>query len=238
MILASGANPRRRPFVIPLLPKALTLTILVLGAAGSLAAQDVRPSEPIPLDTLQFGLAPADTVPILAPRVRGGPAQAELAAVPSEDLLPRNPRNAAIRSFLVPGWGQWYTGHPLRGIGFALAELGFAYFGYRQQLDALDLQDDLQVAREAFFADPPPDLPEDPVLAEEVFGQTLEARTIRADLEEVEGRREDFYAYAALAVIFSAVDAYVAAQLDPLSVSADPTGRLHAQLRLPLGRDR
>lgn len=210
----------------------------MLGAPGPLAAQDVRPSEPIPLDTLQFGLATADTIPILAPRFRGGPAQAELAAVPSEDRLPRNPRNAAIRSFLIPGWGQWHTGHPFRGIGFALAEVGFAYFGYRQQLDALDLQDDLQVAREAFFADPPPDLPEDPILAEEAFGQTLEARIIRADLEQIEGHREDFYAYAALAVIFSAVDAYVAAQLDPLDVEAQPSGRIRASLRLPVGRDR
>jgi len=49
---------------------------LLLTTAGTTAAQDVRPSEPIPLDTLQFGLAPADTVPVLAPRFRGGPAQA------------------------------------------------------------------------------------------------------------------------------------------------------------------
>jgi hypothetical protein len=218
--------------VIALLP-----TALMLAVSGS-AAQEVRPSEPIPLDSLQFGLAPADTVPVLAPRFRGGPAQEELAAVPSEDRLPRNPRNAAIRAFLIPGWGQWYTGHPIRGIGFALAEAGFAYLGYRQQQDALDLQDDLQAAREAFFADPPPDLPDDPILAEEVFGQTIEARTIRADLEQVEGHREDFYAYAALAVIFSAIDAYVAAQLDPLDVEAQPSGRIRASLKVPLGNDR
>jgi hypothetical protein len=206
--------------------------------AGPLVAQEVRPSEPIPLDTLQFGLAPADTVPILAPRFRGGPGQAELAAVPSEDRLPRNPRNAAIRSFLLPGWGQWYTGHPIRGIGFTLTEVGFAWLGYRQQREALDLQDDLQAAREAFFANPPPDLPEDPVLAEEAFGRTIEALTIRGDLKQIEGHREDFYAYAALAVIFSAVDAYVAAQLDPLDVEAQPSGRVRASLRFPLGRDR
>lgn len=232
MIRVPGAAARRRLLAIALLPAA-ALTI-----AGTAAAQEIRPSEPIPLDTLQFGLAPADTIPVLAPRFRGGPAEQILAAVPSEDRLPRNPRNAAIRSFLLPGWGQWYTGHPFRAIGFALAEVGFAYFGYRQQLDALDLQDDLQAAREAFFADPPPDLPEDPVQAEEAFGLTLEARTIRADLDEVEGRREDFYAYAALAVIFGAVDAYVAAQLDPLSLDADPTGRVRAQLRMPIGSDR
>lgn len=232
MIRLPGAAARRRLLAIALFQAA------ALALAGTAKAQEIRPSEPIPLDTLQFGLAPADTVPILAPRFRGGPAEEILAAVPSEDHLPRNPRNAAIRSFLLPGWGQWYTGHPFRAIGFALAEVGFAYWGYRQQLDALDLQDDLQAAREAFFDDPPPDLPEDPVLAEEAFGQTLAARTIRADLEEVEGRREDFYAYAALSVIFGAVDAYVAAQLDPLSVGAEPSGRVRAQWRLPLGSER
>jgi hypothetical protein len=51
----------------------------------------------------------------------------------------------------------------------------------------------------------------------------------------VEGHREDFYAYAALAVIFSAVDAYVAAQLDPLDVGAEPSGRVRASVRLPIG---
>lgn len=217
------------------LRSALLVASLAAPLAAPLGAQEVRPSEPIPLDTLQFGLAPADTVPILAPRFRGGAAQAELAAVPSEDRLPRNPRNAAIRSFLLPGWGQWYTGHPIRGIGFALAEVGFAWLGYREQRRALDLQDELQAAREAFFADPPEGLPEDPVLAEQAFDQTIEARTIRADLGQVEGRREDYYAYAALAVIFSAVDAYVAAQLDPLRVDADPSGRVRASLRLPVG---
>lgn len=232
MIRGSGAARRRRLLVIALLPTAMALV------TSRSAAQEVRPSEPIPIDTLQFGLAPADTVPVLAPRFRGGPAQEELASVPSEDRLPRNPRNAAIRSFLVPGWGQWYTGHPIRGIGFALAEIGFAYFGYRQQLDALDLQDDLQAAREAFFADPPPDLPDDPEEAEEIFSQTIEARTIRGDLDQVEGYREDFYAYAALAVIFSAIDAYVAAQLDPLDVDADASGRVRAGIRLPLDGDR
>jgi hypothetical protein len=232
LIRLPGAAARRRLLAIAFLEAS------ALAIAGIAAAQEIRPSEPIPLDTLQFGLAPADTVPVLAPRFRGGPAEEILAAVPSEDRLPRNPRNAAIRSFLLPGWGQWYTGHPLRGIGFGLAEIGFGYLAYRQQLDALDLQDDLQVAREAFFANPPPDLPEDPVLAEEAFGLTLEARTIRADLEEVEGRREDFYAYAALSVIFSAVDAYVAAQLDPLSLDADPSGRVRARIRMSLGGDR
>lgn len=211
------------------------MAALLLLAAIPAAAQEIRPAEPIPLDTLQFGLAPADTVPVLAPRFRGGPAQAELAAVPSEDRLPRNPRNAAIRSFLLPGWGQWYTGHPLRGIGFALAEIGFALLGYNQQLQALELQDDLQAAREAFFADPPPDLPEDPLLAEEVFSRTAEAATIRGELDNVEGHREDFYAYAALSVIFSAIDAYVAAQLDPLDVETEPSGRTRASLRIPLG---
>lgn len=211
------------------------MAFVFLLAVGPLVAQEVRSSEPIPLDTLQFGLAPADTIPVLAPRFRGGPAQAELAAVPSEDRLPRNPRNAAIRAFLVPGWGQWYTGHPIRGIGFALAELGFAWLGYREQRAALDLQDDLQAAREAFFADPPDDLPEDPVLAEDAFRLTIEARTIRAQLGQVEGHREDFYAYAALAVIFSAVDAYVAAQLDPLRLDADPSGRVRASLRFRTG---
>ncbi|HUP01672.1 MAG TPA: DUF5683 domain-containing protein [Gemmatimonadota bacterium] len=232
--------------------RSVLLALLPLLAAaalapGRLAAQEtpaepaaerpeVRPSEPIPTDSLAFGLAPADTVPVLAPRFQEGGGREALARVPSEDLLPRNPRNAAIRSFLLPGWGQLYTGHPWRAAFFAAAEVGFFAAGYSKQREALARKDDLQVAREAFFATLPDSVAADTVAATEAFDSTPEAIAIRSDLEDIEETREDFYAYFALSVIFAAVDAYVAAQLDPLAAGYEPqTGRAWAGVRLRIG---
>ncbi|MGH7571034.1 MAG: DUF5683 domain-containing protein [Gemmatimonadota bacterium] len=204
-------------------------------AAADTTRPERRPSEPLALDSL--GIATPDTVPILAPRFRseGGPDR--LAEVPSEDILLKNPRNAAIRAFLIPGWGQFYTGHPFRGIFWAAAETGFFTFGYRKQLDALDLQDELQLAREEFFAMAPDSLKADTLALTEAFDRSPEAITIRAELSEVEERREDWYAYFALSVIFAAVDAYVSAQLDPIQVSQDASGRVSAGVSFPVGRD-
>lgn len=176
-------------------------------------------------------------MPILAPRFQSQGGAERLAQVPSEDVLPRNPRNAAIRAFLIPGWGQFYTGHPFRGIFWAAAETGFFTFGYRKQLEALDLQDELQIAREAFFAMAPDSLKADTVALTAAFDRSPEAITIRAELAQVEERREDWYAYFALSVIFAAVDAYVSAQLDPIQVERSADGRLRAGWAFPLGPD-
>ncbi|MGH7542330.1 MAG: hypothetical protein ACREK7_00190, partial [Gemmatimonadota bacterium] len=107
--------------------------------------------------------------------------------------------------------------------------------GYGKQLESLDLQDDLQAAREAFIAAAPDSLVEDPIALEAAFDRTPEAITIRSDLDQAEERREDWYAYFALATIFAAVDAYVSAQLDPIRVGRDGSGRVTAELRLPIG---
>ena len=222
--------------------------ILVLLGAAPLAAQEtpgdttrarpeVRPSEPIPVDTVAFGLAPADTVPHLAQRFRESEAAAELAAVPAEDILVRNPRNAAIRAFLIPGWGQVYTGHPWRAVLFAAGEIGFFLAGYQWQQDAIDKRREIRVARAEFFADTTQQLPEDPDLREQAFRQTQQGADLFAELEFMQERRGDFYAWASASVIFAAVDAYVAAQLDPIEVGADAAARrVWAGIRVPLGK--
>lgn len=218
-------------------PDTLAAAADTLGAPpDTLAGPVVVDAVPIPLDTLAFGLAPGDTVPVLARRFREGEGARELAGVPSEDIRPRNPRNAAIRSFLLPGWGQIHTGHPWRAALFAGAEVGFAYMGYRKQQEALDKKEEVRGARAAFLADPPEGAPEDSLALEEVFRQTVEFRQLDAELEAIEERREDFYAWAIASVIFSAVDAYAAAQLDPVRVGVTPgERRVWASLRLPVG---
>jgi hypothetical protein len=214
---------------------AATVFGLLVLAAVPATGQEVRPSEAIPLDSLD--VIPVDTVPVLAPRFQEGGGPERLSRVPSEDILPKNPRNAAIRAFLIPGWGSLYTGHPWRGVMWAAAQTGFFALGYRKQLEALDLQDDLQAAREAFIATAPDSLIADRIALEAAFDRTTEAITIRSDLDQTEERREDWYAYFALSTIFAAVDAYVSAQLDPIRVGRDGNGRVTAELSLPIGRD-
>jgi hypothetical protein len=213
--------------------------MLAVMAAGSAAAQEIRPSEPVPIDSMDFVAAPADTIPLLAPRFREAGGPEELSEVPSVDALPKNPRNAAIRAFLLPGWGQVYAGHPWRAVLFASAEIGFFALGYSKQREALDRKSDLRAAREEFFATQPDSVLADSLAAEEAFELTPEAVAIRGDIQEIEERREDFYAYFAASIIFAAIDAYVSAQLDPVTLDIDPaTGRIRAGVEFPIGRRR
>jgi hypothetical protein len=216
-----------------------TTGMLAVMAAGSAAAQEIRPSEPVPIDSMDFVAAPADTIPLLAPRFREAGGPEELSEVPSVDALPKNPRNAAIRAFLLPGWGQVYAGHPWRAVLFASAEIGFFALGYSKQREALDRKSDLRAAREEFFATQPDSVLADSLAAEEAFELTPEAVAIRGDIQEIEERREDFYAYFAASIIFAAIDAYVSAQLDPVTLDIDPaTGRIRAGVEFPIGRRR
>lgn len=205
------------------------------GVAADTTLPEVRPAEPIPLDDLDYGTAPADTIPVLARRFRESEGDQVLAAVPSEDLLPKNPRNAAIRAFLIPGWGQVYTGHLYRAVFFAVSEVTLFVFARKKQQDVEDTRDEINADREAFFADTT--LPEDPLTREQLYLQTQRASELHGDLEYHRARRADFYAWTGASVLFAAVDAYVSAQLDPLDVGADVAQRrAWAGLRIPVGR--
>lgn len=227
LVLAAGATPLRAQDVLP-----------DTTGADSLAGPEIRPSEPIPLDTLAFGLAPADTIPVLAPRFREGEGLAELARVPDQDVLLRNPRNAAIRAFLVPGWGQVYTGHPWRAAFFAGGEILFFTMGYIRQQDALDVKSEIRAARAAYFAEPPEEAPTDSLELEELFQRTTTFLELDAELEQTRERREDWIAWGVASVIFAAVDAYASAQLDEVDFGVEPAERrAWLGIRLPVGAD-
>ncbi len=227
------SSPSTARFLWSIATAGLLAAVMVEPAT----AQEVRPSEPVPIDSMDFVAAVADTIPLLAPRFREAGGPEELSEVPSVDALPKNPRNAAIRAFLVPGWGQVYAGHPWRAALFAGAEIAFFSAAYQKQREALDRKSDLRSAREEFFATQPDSVLADSLAAEEAFQLTPEAVALRSDLEQVEERREDFYAYFAASIIFAAVDAYVSAQLDPVTLDLDPaTGRIRAGVEFPIGR--
>lgn len=232
-------SPRRVSRLVPVLLASLGAWLAATTAAAQEipdttdARPEVRPSEPIPIDTPAFGLAPADTVPVLARRFRESDADEELAAVPSEDILPRNPRNAAIRAFLVPGWGQVYTGHPWRAALFAAGEIGFGIQGWRWQRKVVDRREQIDELRQA-FVDTLTSPPADPLQLEALFRQQPGVNELFSDLEFERDRRDDYYAWAAASVIFAAVDAYVAAQLDPIEVGVE-AGERRAWVAVRLG---
>ena len=51
--------------------------------------------------------------------------------------VPSSPRGALLRSMVLPGWGQFYNGRPIKGSLFAAAEAGsvVAFFVRRNQLN-------------------------------------------------------------------------------------------------------
>ncbi|MBK8575780.1 MAG: hypothetical protein IPN90_08910 [Elusimicrobia bacterium] len=59
-------------------------------------------------------------------------------------------REAAQRSFFVPGWGQWYKGYPARGTSIAVAE-GVALIGaYASYQSARRTYDDYQAGTASY----------------------------------------------------------------------------------------
>jgi len=56
-----------------------------------------------------------------------------LAQAPVDSLHTQPPRKALIRSLLLPGWGQFINGRPLKGLGFGAAAVVLAGRVVQQQ---------------------------------------------------------------------------------------------------------
>ena len=144
-----------------------------------------------------------------------------LETVPGEERLRRSPRGAVLRAFAAPGWGQFYTGHTFRGFMYGAAEVGFATLGFLKQRDVNDFKDEIMQRRLAFVlqeqaANPDTSFSREDTLAlYQLFGMSAEGAQLQATLEVKQKRREDFFTYAIFAVLFSAVDAFVSAHLQP-----------------------
>jgi hypothetical protein len=223
-------------------------------AADSMVAADVTtPVDSIaPADSAaadSAAAAAADTLErvrsdIAKTRERLEEVKQTLETLPEEDRLARSPRGAVLRAFALPGWGQFYTGHPIRGFLYGGAEVAFATLGVLRQSEVLDLRDEIFQAKLDFVAadqELHPDSAyskEDTLELYDRFEGTVEGLTLEAELNDKQKSREDFFTYAIFSVLFGAIDAFVSAHLEPFDkakLGVTPSAGWRIDVRLPLG---
>lgn len=169
-----------------------------------------------------------------------------LADLPADEEPRLSPKGAVLRAFALPGWGQFYTGHRLRGFLYAGAEVGFTALGFLKQREVNDFKEEVQLARLAFVAEDQALHPdsvytlEDTLALYDRFPTTPTGAALESTLQAKQQRREDFFTYGVFAVLFGAIDAFVSAHLDPyhearISASPGREGGWRLDVRVPLG---
>ncbi|MHC4717418.1 MAG: DUF5683 domain-containing protein [Planctomycetota bacterium] len=130
----------------------------------------------------------------LAQAPDSGRVDASAAAASDTAAAPLTPRQVLIRSAVLPGWGQWASGHRIKGVVFGVAAAGLASYTVAAQrdLDQVSAQlDDLR--RQDPFS---------PLIA-----------GLETEVQGLAGDRNTRMLYVALAITAAAVDAYVDAHL-------------------------
>lgn len=177
-------------------------------------------------------------------------AQAIPDSVPA-DTIPREsnaPRSAFIKSLILPGWGQFSIGEPVRGT-FWVAVQGSSYYmlvktlgrlseakdrygNYRaaSRLAVLERMETDTVLRKALEND-------ELAFDAEVHKDTLTAAAL--DLVESRTRhRQDWITYTLFFTMLDGLDAYVAAHLKdfPASITTevDPERRVSLRVEVPI----
>ncbi len=213
-------------------------------------ADSIAPADSAAADSAEAAAA-ADTLErvksdIAKTRERLEEVKQTVETLPEEDRLRHSPRGAVLRAFALPGWGQFYTGHTFRGFLYGGAEVGFGTLGFLRQRQVLDLRDEIFQAKLDFVAADQalhPDSAyskEDSLELYDRFEGTVEGLTLEAELKDKQKSREDFFTYAIFSVLFSAIDAFVSAHLEPFDTAkldvSPAGGGWRIDVRLPLGR--
>ncbi|MCE5271379.1 DUF5683 domain-containing protein [bacterium] len=111
----------------------------------------------------------------------------------------KSPSGALLRALALPGWGQFYTGHPVRGGLAAALETGFFVMMARKFSDRNSQRDRLHALERANGPDWPVDDPERVALNEHV--------------KSLNRKAGDYMAYGITTLVLSLVDSYVSAHL-------------------------
>ncbi len=123
-----------------------------------------------------------------------------------DDTLLRSPWGAVGRSFLVPGWGQWYNEQPVKSAVFLASDLGWIYL-YRKRDVRVN-----QIERQRTIIDR--QIRTDPYLNQEqrrILEQRFRNLTTR--LDQALNRRNIYGWLFALSHLLGMVDAFVDAHL-------------------------
>lgn len=127
----------------------------------------------------------------------------------------KSPGGAMLRALAIPGWGQYYTGHPVRGTVTAVAETAFFTLSAMKYRDADRLHDRLK----ALEAEMGPEWPEDDPQRVELNRRIKDRRLSGGD----------FLAYGVTSLLLAVADSFVSAHLydfnENLRVGRDERGR-------------
>lgn len=121
---------------------------------------------------------------------------------PAADSIPekvKSPGGALLRSLVLPGWGQFYTGHKIRGSLAAVLETAFfaeAFVKYRDRNRLRDRLSELEIER---GSDWPVDDPERVAL--------------NARIKSAGQKGGDYLTYGLTTLLLSMIDSYVSAHL-------------------------
>lgn len=183
------------------------------------------------------------------------PAAAQVAETPPAAVVPDTipdeapvPRNAFVRSLLVPGWGHMYIGEPRRG-AFFIATQSASWFMLVKTIGRLNdarvsARETEVLGRDSLYSA----MAADTALARQLsvptaFNETLLEFRGLADRQALastrERHRQDWIVYTVVLTFAGAVDAYVAAHLKdfPGDITAAPMPGGGASLRVtvPVG---
>ena len=111
----------------------------------------------------------------------------------------KSPGGALLRSLALPGWGQFYTRHPVRGTVTAIAETAFFAGMIIKFSDRADLRDKLSAMEAANGPEWPVDDPERVLL--------------NSQIKSAQQKGGDYLAYGATALVLGMLDSYVSAHL-------------------------
>jgi len=111
----------------------------------------------------------------------------------------KSPGGAVLRSLALPGWGQFYTGHKVRGSLTAVLETAFFAGAFVKYRDRSRLRDKLSRLESEHGSDWPVDDPERVAL--------------NAHIKSAQQKGGDYLAYGLTTLLLSMIDSYVSAHL-------------------------
>jgi len=181
-----------------------------------------------------------------SPRVAADSVAPDSAASDAPPAI--TPRGALIRSMLVPGWGQAYTGSYLRGGVYFAAQMGSWYMLVKTmarlgEARSIERQRVANVRRELLIqAQSDTALQRryaDPAQLEADIAEDERVQHVRKLIDARKEQREDWIAQVIFWTFASAVDAFVGAHLAdfPTGIAAEPRegGGIELRLSVPAG---
>ena len=162
---------------------SVALIVLALAAPLALWAQESL-SEPAP--------------PVLEELPPGFMDSTMTDSIPGSNVM-KSPLGAVLRSMALPGWGQFYTGHPVRGSLSAVLESTFLAAMVVKYRDRNSMTDRLHALEREHGPEWPVDDPERVLLNE--------------NIKDLNRKAGDYLAYGLTTLFLSMIDSYVSAHL-------------------------